>query len=123
MKRFSKLFFFSLLLILGALIKPLIAQNTPDACTTCKNFCAQFSKPLSFNALSSAMTEVDEYCDNVQNPTPYDTTLCQKYSSMKVSFITNFSVKSSFMESLCGTSCKDECPSSDSAPILQKEVK
>jgi hypothetical protein len=98
----------------------LTAQNTADACTTCTNFCSKFKKPLSFNALSTAMTELDEYCDDVQTPTPYDTSLCQKHSSMKVSFVDKFNIKSSFMESLCGsTPCKEECPPPDGAPITQ----
>ncbi len=102
---------------------PLTAQNTTDACATCKTFCSKLSKPLSFNALSTAMTELEEYCDDVQNPTSYDTSLCQKHSSMKVSFVTNYSIKSSFMESLCGTSCKEECPPPDSVPYFQEETK
>ncbi|MBI2707644.1 MAG: hypothetical protein HYX35_04965 [Proteobacteria bacterium] len=102
---------------------PLTAQNTADACTTCKNFCSKFAKPLSFNALSTAMTELDEYCDDVQNPTSYDTSLCQKHSSLKLSFINKFSIKSSFMESLCGVPCKEECAPSDGVPYFQGEAK
>lgn|GEM_PF-6660859 len=99
---------------------PLMAQNTADACATCKNFCSKFAKPLSFNALSTAMTELDEYCDDVQTPTSYDTSLCQKHSSLKVSFVNKFNLKSSFMESLCGsTPCKEECPPPDGVPAIQ----
>jgi len=101
------------------------AQSSSDACATCKNFCSLFTSPLSFNALTNAMNTVDEYCTNVQNPTCYDNALCQKYSSLKISFVKDFSIKSTAMEKLCKTTppCKDECPASSSNSDAQEEDK
>ncbi len=111
MKSICKFLFLSFTVSFVMMSTPLTAQNTSDACSTCKTFCKHFSKPLSFSALSTAMNDLEEYCDGVQNPTPSDTSLCQKHASLKVSFITNFCVKNPSMGKLCGAKCVDECAS------------